>query len=129
MAREQRVEIIITAGLRDARYTAHCVQFHSAPSRAGALPRGVKFKSDAAAQARWWPVGREESTTMPNATQSTDQDVMTLEEAAEYLKCHPVTLKRRAVVLRIPHKRLGSLWRFYRPALESWMRGDEDIAA
>lgn len=56
-------------------------------------------------------------------------DVMTLEETAEYLKCHPVTLKRRALILHIPHKRLGSLWRFYRPSLEAWLRDDEDKAA
>ena len=64
------------------------------------------------------------------STPSSDlDDVLTLEEAAGYLKCHPVTLKRRAAILHIPHKRLGSLWRFYRPTLEAWMRDDMDVAA
>jgi excisionase family DNA binding protein len=49
---------------------------------------------------------------------------MTLEDAATFLKCCPTTIKRRAKILHIPHKRLGSLWRFYRPDLEAWMRQD-----
>ncbi|MGO8759932.1 MAG: helix-turn-helix domain-containing protein [Terracidiphilus sp.] len=54
-----------------------------------------------------------------------DLDVLTLEEAALYLRCCGATLKRRAEALHIPHKRLGSLWRFYRPDLEAWMRNEE----
>jgi len=64
-----------------------------------------------------------------NSPFSNPDDVWTLEQAAEYLKCHPVTLKRRASILHIPHRRLGSLWRFYRPSLEAWIRDDEDKAA
>lgn len=50
----------------------------------------------------------------------------TLEEAADYLRCHPKTITRRAKVLHISHKRLGSLWRFYRPDLKAWMKEDQD---
>ena len=58
-----------------------------------------------------------------------DSEVMSLDEAAEFLKCCTATLKRRAKLLHIPHKRIGSLWRFYRPALVAWMEEDRDFAA
>ncbi|HUX43389.1 MAG TPA: hypothetical protein VMV57_01440 [Terracidiphilus sp.] len=56
------------------------------------------------------------STTAP-----TDQNVMTLEEAAIFQRCDPITVKRRAKVLNMPYRRIGSLWRFYRPSLAAWM--------
>lgn len=54
-------------------------------------------------------------------TMPISNDVMTLEEAAAFLRCDPATVKRRAKVLNLPHRRIGSLWRFYRPSLISWM--------
>lgn len=54
-----------------------------------------------------------------------DREVLTLEEAAEFLRCDPATVKRRAKVLNLPHRRIGSLWRFYRPSLISWMQQGE----
>ena len=65
------------------------------------------------------------STTKP----PTDSDVLTLDEAAIFFKCDPITVKRRAKILHIPHKRLGSLWRFYRPSLVAWMKDEEDKGA
>ncbi len=62
-------------------------------------------------------------------TMPTDQDVMTLEEAAEFFKCNPATLKRRADALHIPYRRLGSLWRFSRMALEAWMADADNAKA
>jgi excisionase family DNA binding protein len=62
------------------------------------------------------------STTTPTTDVPNESDVMTLMDAATFLKCCPTTIKRRAKILHIPHKRLGSLWRFYRPDLEAWMR-------
>ena len=68
---------------------------------------------------------RVSSTGSTTAT-PTDQDVLTLEEAAIFLRCDPATVKRRAKVLHMPHRRIGSLWRFYRPSLVAWMKeGDE----
>jgi len=64
------------------------------------------------------------STTTPATDNPNESNVMTLEDAATFLKCCPTTIKRRAKILHIPHKRLGSLWRFYRPDLEAWMRQD-----
>ena len=58
-----------------------------------------------------------------------DSDVMTLEEAAELLRCHPITIKRNADAWSIPYRRLGTLWRFSRAKLESWMRDNEGKAA
>lgn len=62
-------------------------------------------------------------------TMSTDQDVMTLQEAAEFFKCNSATLKRRADALHIPYRRLGSLWRFSRMALEGWMADADNARA
>jgi excisionase family DNA binding protein len=56
-------------------------------------------------------------------------DVLTIEEAAELLRCHPVTIRRNADALHIPYKRLGSLWRFSRIELEAWMRQQNSAAA
>jgi excisionase family DNA binding protein len=52
---------------------------------------------------------------------STD-DVLTLVEAAELLKCCPKTLGKEANAGNVPGKKLGASWRFYRPALEEWLR-------
>lgn len=48
--------------------------------------------------------------------------VMTLVEAAEFIRVHPVTLRKRAVAWGVPHKRFGAEWRFLRDELESWLR-------
>lgn len=56
-------------------------------------------------------------------------DVITLNEAAELLRVHPVTLRKRAVAWRVPHRRLGAEWRFSRNVLTAWIqRRDEDAA-
>jgi len=55
-------------------------------------------------------------------------DVLTIEEAAELLRCHPITIKRNADALGIPYRRLGSLWRFSRTELEAWMRKQDSAA-
>lgn len=75
------------------------------------------------------PTTSRSSSAGPTATMPTDQDVLTLDEAAIFLKCDPATIKRRAKVLHMPHRRLGSLWRFYKPALIAWMEEGEDQAA
>jgi excisionase family DNA binding protein len=51
-------------------------------------------------------------------------DTLDLEGAAVVLKCCKATIKRRAAIQNIPHKRIGSLWRFSRLRLEAWMRED-----
>jgi excisionase family DNA binding protein len=56
-------------------------------------------------------------------------DVLTIEEAAELLRCHPITIKRNADTLHITYRRLGSLWRFSRSELEAWLREQDSAAA
>lgn len=48
---------------------------------------------------------------------SIGDDVLTLESAAELLKCHPNTLSEWAKAGHVPARRLGSSWRFRRSAL------------
>lgn len=51
-----------------------------------------------------------------------DNDVLTLAEAAALLRVHPVTLRKRAIKWGVPHKRLGSEWRFSREVLTAWIQ-------
>ena len=51
-------------------------------------------------------------------------DVLTLDEAAEILRCHPVTVKRLAIKGEIHAKKLGSLWRFSRQRLLEWLQSN-----
>jgi excisionase family DNA binding protein len=57
---------------------------------------------------------------------SEENDVLTMAEAAALLRVHPVTLRKRAVAWGVPHKRLGSEWRFSRAVLAAWIRQRED---
>jgi excisionase family DNA binding protein len=56
-------------------------------------------------------------------------DVITLNEAAELLRVHPVTLRKRAVAWGVPHRRLGAEWRFSRKVLTAWIQRREEDAA
>lgn len=79
----------------------------------------------------------EDFTTMSALTKhsrkpvvsATPEDVMTLEEAATFLRVHRITIVRNADSLHIPYKRLGSLWGFSRIELEAWMREQDSAAA
>jgi excisionase family DNA binding protein len=55
-----------------------------------------------------------------------EYDVLTIDEAAALLRVHPVTLRKRAVKWGVPHRRLGSEWRFSRKVLTQWI---QDVAA
>jgi excisionase family DNA binding protein len=50
-----------------------------------------------------------------------ESDVMTLHEAAEYLRVHPRTLRMKAGEGKIPGAKIGRVWRFHRRQLESWL--------
>lgn len=52
-------------------------------------------------------------------------DVLTIKEAAALLRVHPVTLRRKAVDWGVPHRRLGSEWRFSRKVLTAWLQERE----
>jgi excisionase family DNA binding protein len=62
------------------------------------------------------------STTNTETTPEVESDVLTLAEAASYLRCHSKTLRLMAIARKIPGKRVGYHWRFYRPSLEAWLQ-------
>lgn len=47
------------------------------------------------------------------------EPLMLLEEAADYLRLHPVTLRRYAATGQVPAIKLGKVWRFHRVALDA----------
>lgn len=51
-----------------------------------------------------------------------EPEVMTLAEAADYLRCHPSTIYRMLKRGEIPAMKLGSDWRFTRATLAEWVR-------
>jgi excisionase family DNA binding protein len=53
-------------------------------------------------------------------------DVLNVVEAAALLRVHPVTLRKRAVAWGVPHRRLGSEWRFSKRMLLEWLRGQSN---
>ena len=55
-------------------------------------------------------------------------DIMTSQEAAEYLKIGIVTLKKKAREGSIPAAKVGRAWRFRRKDLEEWVGGGGDIS-
>ncbi len=52
-------------------------------------------------------------------------DVLTIQEAAAFLRCHPRTLQKLAIRGDVPAKKVGSLWRFSRQRLQEWMLGEQ----
>lgn len=53
---------------------------------------------------------------------------MTLEQTAEYLHLHPVTLRNKARKGEVPALKLGGQWRFVRGQLDAWLRQQGDLA-
>ena len=51
-------------------------------------------------------------------------DILTIEEAAEYLRVPLSSLYRIAQSGRIPCQKVGRHWRFRRQALERWIDGN-----
>ena len=52
-------------------------------------------------------------------------DVLTIKEAAAFLRCRPRTLQKMAIRGDLPAKKVGSLWRFSRQRLQEWMLGEQ----
>ena len=55
-------------------------------------------------------------------------DVMTLDEAAEYLRLKPRTIYGLAQTRKIPGAKLGNRWRFSKTALDEWLTGRQQAA-
>ena len=49
-------------------------------------------------------------------------DVLTLEEAAAFLRVSPQAIEELAVGRGLPARRVAGNWRFLRSALEDWLR-------
>ena len=49
-----------------------------------------------------------------------DNEIMTLEEVAEYLKLTPQTIYSWAQEKKIPAAKLGKEWRFKRSIIDAW---------
>jgi excisionase family DNA binding protein len=52
-------------------------------------------------------------------------EVLTLQEAAAILKCHPKTLRLMAMDGKIPSRRVGRLWRFSLVKIKEWLNGKD----
>ncbi|RNE89843.1 DNA-binding protein [Marichromatium sp. AB31] len=52
-----------------------------------------------------------------------------LHEAAEFLRMHPETLRRRAVAGEIPSAKPGKCWVFIEADLVDWLRSRYDVRA
>jgi excisionase family DNA binding protein len=52
-------------------------------------------------------------------------DVLTLQETAAILKCHPKTLRLMAMDGKIPSRRVGRLWRFSLTKIKEWLDGED----
>ena len=57
---------------------------------------------------------------MQDSEKAEKSPVMTLQEVAAYLQCHPSTIYRLLKNGLIPAFKLGSDWRFNREELEAW---------
>jgi excisionase family DNA binding protein len=49
--------------------------------------------------------------------------VLTLEEAAEYLRLSPDIVRQEAIAGKIPGQLIGEHWRFLRSAIDEWLKG------
>ncbi len=57
--------------------------------------------------------------------ESPDNDILTVEEVAAYLRLQPQTIYKWAQEKRIPAAKLGKEWRFRKSILDRWL--DEQI--
>jgi excisionase family DNA binding protein len=53
---------------------------------------------------------------------ATTPDVLTLEEAADYLRLPKETIERQAAQGQIPGRRIEDTWRFLKAAIDDWLR-------
>ncbi len=66
------------------------------------------------------PADAEQPALQPSAW----PEVMTLEEAARFLRVSPAELSQLADWRQVPGHRVGAYWRFSRTALLAWLAGD-----
>ena len=49
-------------------------------------------------------------------------DIMTMDELAEYLKISKSTLYKLAVENKLPGTKIGKRWRFHKDAIDAWVK-------
>jgi excisionase family DNA binding protein len=49
-------------------------------------------------------------------------NILTLEEAAEYLRLSPTVIAQQASIGNIPGQHIGDDWRFLKSAIDDWLR-------
>jgi excisionase family DNA binding protein len=49
-------------------------------------------------------------------------EIMTMDELAEYLKISKSTLYKLAVESKIPGTKIGKRWRFHKDAIDEWVK-------
>ena len=54
-------------------------------------------------------------------------DIMTTKELAKCLKLHEITVRKYAGEGGIPTVRIGTVWRFYKDAIDRWISGWQEI--
>lgn len=54
-----------------------------------------------------------------------EHDVMTIEEAAAYLRMHPQTLREKVAAGEVPGKKLANKWVFSRKQLLEWVEKND----
>jgi len=55
------------------------------------------------------------------------QEVMTLDETAEYLRIPRSTAYKLAQEGKIPGQKVGRHWRFHRETLDDWLKGQPTV--
>jgi excisionase family DNA binding protein len=72
-----------------------------------------------------WALGLSFAVAAAAPGFAAEPEVMNLEEAAAFLRVTPEAVKALAEAQRIPARRIGEAWRFSRPALLEWLKGEE----
>lgn len=54
-----------------------------------------------------------------------DSPVMTIEEAAEYLKAHPQTIYKMVREGRVQAAKVGREWRIHKETLDNYLKGGQ----
>ena len=58
--------------------------------------------------------------------QTATSEVLTLEEAANYLKLPSETIEREAAQGNIPGRQIADSWRFLKSAIDDWLRAQDN---
>lgn len=95
---------------------------HAAP--ADPFPLGIVKPVRNRRQGNTQPAAKVAPAAQPQPVREKPlRDVLTLTEAAAFLRMSPRTLRRKALEAGIPFRRVGDRWLFSRRGLEIWLGG------